>query len=99
MTKMTSKKGITKDIDLDIDAICAYEEEHPEWSLFDFLSTKMKKPRFTDLNLLVRFLGYADFKEWVADGFDFQDVAGAIQGSEYLGFTVSAIPVDANVTE
>lgn len=88
MTLMTSKKGITKDIDLDIDAICAYEEEHPEWSLFQLLE-KMKSARFTDMNLLARFLGYQDFRAWADDGYTFEDMAGAVQGSKFLGFTAS----------
>lgn len=88
MTLMTSSKGITRDIDLDIDAIVAYEEEHPEWSLFQLLE-KMKTARFSDMNLLARFLGYQDFKAWADEGYTFEDMAGAVQGSRFLGFTAS----------
>ncbi len=89
MTLMTSSKGITKDIDLDIDAICAYEETHPDWSILKLLE-KMKDARFSDMNLLARFLGYADFRAWAEDGYTFEDMAGAVQGSKFLGFTDSA---------
>lgn len=89
MTMMTSSKGITKDIDLDIDAICAYEDEHPDWSLFQLLE-RMKSARFSDMNLLARFLGYADFRAWAEDGYTFEDMAGAVQGSKFLGFTDTA---------
>ncbi len=88
MTLMTSSKGITRDIDLDIDAIVAYEEEHPEWSLFQLLE-RMKSARFTDMNLLAKFLGYQDFKAWADEGYTFEDMAGAVQGSRFLGFTAS----------
>ena len=86
MTLMTSSKGITKDIDLDIDAICAYEQTHPDRSILKLLE-KMKDARFSDMNLLARFLGYASFREWAEDGYTFEDMAGAVQGSKYLGFT------------
>ncbi len=89
MTMMTSAKGITKDIDLDVDAICAYEAEHPDWSIFQLLE-KMKSARFTDMDLLARFLGYDGFKAWAEDGYNFEDMAAAVQGSKYLGFTGTA---------
>lgn len=88
MTLMTSSKGITKDIDLDSTALCAYEAEHPGWSILDLME-RMKRVRFTDLNLMATFLGYPDYDAWVDDGFDMESMASAVQGSKYLGFTDS----------
>lgn len=86
MTMMATSAGAVKDLDLDLDFICGYETDHPDWSLFDMFE-KMKRPRFTDLDLMSRCIGYPSFREFVADGFTIEDMASVIQGSRYLGFT------------
>lgn len=88
MTLMTSRTGTVKDLDLDIDAICAYEADHPDWSLAQLMEG-MPRMRFTDLNLMATFIGYADYRAFVDDGFSMEDLAGTIEGSRYLGFTGS----------
>lgn len=88
MTVFTSSTGVERDIDLDLDAICAYEDAHPGWALMDLVQ-QMERVRFTDLNLMSRFLGFADYKDFVDNGFSFAQMAEMVQGSRYLGFTDS----------
>lgn len=87
MTVFVSSKGIERDLDLDVDKICAYEEDHPDWSLFKVFGKIADCPRFTDLNLIAGFIGYPSYKEFVADGFTFEDLAKVVQESSLLGFT------------
>lgn len=89
MTVFTSSTGIVKDLDIDIDRVCAYEEEHPEWSLFHYIQDVAKCPRFTDMNLIATFVGYPSFKAWVQDGFSFEQLAEVISKSSIMGFTDS----------
>lgn len=86
MTLMTGSAGTVKDLDLDLDFICGYEAEHPDWSLFDMFE-RMKRPRFTDLDLMARCIGFPSYREFVAEGFTFEDMATVIQRSKYIGFT------------
>lgn len=88
MTLITSSKGITKDIDLDIATICEYEEQHPDWSITD-LFKRMEHLRFTDLNLMARCLGFADYADYVEQGYSLEDMMAVVEGSKYLGFTDS----------
>lgn len=88
MTLFTSSTGVVKDLDLDVDKICAYEEQHPDWSLFNVFGKLAECPRFTDFNLLAGFIGYPDYKSFVADGFGVEDLAKIVQESSLLGFTV-----------
>lgn len=90
MTLFVSSTGIEKDLDLDVDKICAYEEQHPDWSLFKVFDKIADCPRFTDLNLVATFVGYPDYKSFVEDGFDMEDLAGVVQKSKLLGFTAGA---------
>lgn len=89
MTMFTSSRGATRDVDIDIDAVCAYEEDHPDWSLVDLLNN-MERMRFTDLNLLVSFLGFEDYKTFIEEGFSLEDLNAMLESSKYLGFTDSA---------
>lgn len=88
MTLVTLADGTEKDIDLDIDAICAYEVEHPEWSILD-LFQRMDRMRFSDLNLLSSFIGFRDYDDALEQGVDMERMADIVQGSKYLGFTGS----------
>lgn len=88
MTIFTLVDGTERDVDLDIDVICAYEAEHPDWSILD-LFQRMDRMRFTDLNLMSRFLGFADYSDALDKGFGADRMADAIQGSRYMGFTGS----------
>lgn len=88
MTEFTSSTGVVRDVELDLDAICAYEESHPGWSLMDLMDS-MKRLRFTDLDLMARFLGFAGYKAFVSDGFTMSMMADMVTGSKFLGFTDS----------
>lgn len=88
MTLVTLADGTERDIDLDIDAICAYEEEHPDWSILD-LFQRMEKMRFTDLNLMSRLLGFRDYKDALEQGVDITTMGDIVQNSKLMGFTGS----------
>lgn len=88
MTLVTLADGTERDIDLDIDAICAYEEEHPDWSILDLFS-HMERMRFTDLNLMSRLLGFRDYKDALEQGVDITTMGDIVQNSKLMGFTGS----------
>lgn len=88
MTVVTLADGTQRDIDLDIDAICAYEEEHPDWSILDLFS-HMERMRFTDLNLMSRLLGFRDYKDALEQGVDIATMGDIVQNSKLMGFTGS----------
>lgn len=88
MTVVALADGTERDIDLDIDAICAYEEEHPDWSILDLFS-RMEKMRFTDLNLMSKFLGFRDYKDAIEQGVDITTMGDIVQSSRLMGFTGS----------
>ncbi len=88
MTLVTLADGTERDIDLDIDAICAYEEEHPDWSILD-LFQRMEKMRFTDLNLMSMLLGFRDYKDALEQGVDITTMGDIVQNSKLMGFTGS----------
>lgn len=88
MTILTSSTGVSRDVDLDIDRICEYEESHPGWTIAD-LSDQLDRLSFTAYNLMAQFLGFKDYKDWIDEGFTMEQMGEAIQGSKYLGFTAS----------
>ncbi len=88
MTVVTSSLGVERDVELDFDRICAYEKEHPDWSILDLIA-KIDRLRFTDLDLLVGFLGFPDYRTFVDEGFDIDDIGDLLSKSRYLGFTDS----------
>lgn len=88
MTVFVSSTGVEKDVEFDFDAVCEYEETHPDWSLVA-LATKIKLLRFTDLNLMSRFLGFSGYKEFIGMGFTLNDMGEMISASKYMGFTTS----------
>ena len=88
MTLVTLADGTERDIDLDIDAICAYEVEHPDWSILD-LFQRMEKMRFTDLNLMSMLLGFRDYKDALEQGVDITTMGDIVQNSKLMGFTGS----------
>ena len=88
MTLVTLADGTERDIDLDIDAICAYEAEHPDWSILD-LFQRMEKMRFTDLNLMSMLLGFRDYKDALEQGVDITTMGDIVQNSKLMGFTGS----------
>lgn len=89
MTVVTLADGTERDIDLDIDAICAYEEEHPDWSILDLFNSLDTKLRFTDLNLMARFLGFSGFSELFNLGISGDKMFDIVRSSKYMGFTDS----------
>lgn len=86
MTVITSSVGETRDIDLDLDRIIAYELEHPDWSILDMLQG-MDKMRFSDYDAMARFVGFDWFKDFASQGFTVKDLGTIFEGSRYLGFT------------
>ncbi len=85
MTLVTLADGTERDIDLDNDAICAYEAEHPDWSILDLIE-RMERMRFTDLNLMASFLGFRDFDDAIEQGVDMERMADLVRESKYMGF-------------
>lgn len=88
MTIYTTSAGVEKDVDLNLDKVKAYEDEHPEWSLLDLIDS-LKRFRVTDMDLMARFLGFDSFDAFIADGFTVSDMADMVSSSKYLGFTDS----------
>lgn len=86
MTVLTSSTGETRDVEVDLDAVMAYEAAHPEWSLSALLEG-LDVLRFTQLDLLARFFGFGSYKEFIDEGYTMKDLADAVTGSKYLGFT------------
>lgn len=86
MTVITSSVGESRDVELDIDRIIAYELDHPDWSITDMLSNTSQM-RFSDLDLLARFVGFEGVKDLISQGFSYKDLSEVFVGSKYLGFT------------
>ena len=90
--KMESSKGIQAEIHLDFDKVCAYEKEHPDWSLLKELKDFGDTLRFTTLDLLASFVYEGGWKAWVRDGFTMDNLAEALtNGLEELGFYSEAV--------
>lgn len=95
MTSFTSSLGVTRDVELDLDAIIDYEASHPDWTLKDVMDG-ITKLRFSDMNLMARFLGFASVKECMDLGFTLQDMSEMMLSSRYLGFTDSTPETEAD---
>ena len=87
MTVFTSRTGVVRDIDLDLDVVCEYEAKDPNWSIFP-LFQKMSTGviRFTDMNIVARCLGYPSFAALADEGFDIKTMSEAITSSRFVGF-------------
>lgn len=92
MTVFVSSKGIEKDLDLDIDRVCQYEQEHPDWGLVKFMVKYEANPRLTDMALLTYFMGFDSFQQFIDEGFSFTDLTEACQKASILGFMTSGVP-------
>lgn len=89
MVHIESSTGIEADVTLDFDKVCAYEREHPDWSIITELSGFGGNIRLTSLDLLTSFIYEGGWKAWVRDGFTIQDLTLAItEGLKELGFTL-----------
>lgn len=86
MTLMVSSNGTTRDIDLNLDFVMAYEEEHPGWSVFNVLEAQDNGVRYTDLDLVARCIGFEGIRDLVDQGFTVDDLMTAIKESKYVGF-------------
>lgn len=85
---METIEGKTVEVTLDFDKVCAYEKEHPDWSIIDEMRSFEGCIRFTSLDLLTSFLYEGGWKAWRRDGFNAEDLAKALaEGLEELGFT------------
>lgn len=96
MTEFTSSTGVVRDVELDLDAICAYEESHPGWSLPGLAEQMQAHVRFSDYNLLAKLLGFAGLDDVIAQGFSLEDMADMVLGSKYWGFMGSEPAEDAD---
>ena len=67
------KDGIEHLFRIDIDAVAAYEEAHPDWSIMDDIGSA-DRVRVSALDRLAGFLGYR-YADFVALGFTLQDLA------------------------
>ncbi len=91
MTLFVSSKGIERDLDIDVDKVCAYEDQHPEWNLVDLILRLHSKPRFTDMALLAYFLGFDSLKDYIEEGFCLKDLLEAAEKASVLGFMISGM--------
>ena len=91
MTVFTSRTGVVRDLDLDLDVVCEYEAKDQNWSVF-LLFKKISEGliRFTDLNILARCIGYPDFAAFADEGFDIQVLSEAVTSSRFVGFMDSS---------
>ncbi len=87
MTAYTSKFGVTKDLDLDLDRVMEYEAQHPGWSLFNLMESQAEALRYTDLDLVAKCLGFEGIKAFFAEGFSGADLMSAVRNSQYVGFS------------
>jgi len=87
MTVFTSRTGVVRDLDLDLDVVCEYEAKDPNWSVFSlFKKISEGLIRFTDLNILARCIGYADFAAFADEGFDIKTLSETVTSSRFVGF-------------
>ncbi len=88
MVQITSSKGIEADVSLDFDKVCAYEAEHPDWSIIKEMKDFGQTMRFTTLDLLASFFYEGGWKAWTRDGFGIKDLTTVItEGLKELGFS------------
>ena len=91
MTVFTSRTGVVRDLDLDLDVVCEYEAKDANWSVFSlFKKISEGLIRFTDLNILARCIGYQDFAAFADEGFDIQVLSEAVTSSRFVGFMDSS---------
>lgn len=86
--QLVAPDGTTTDAEIDIGRVLAYEAEHPDWSLMDLLKG-MDRLRFTDMDLLARFVGFEGLQEFVNLGYSIKDLANVYEQSSLLGFMAS----------
>ncbi len=85
--KIESRTGVKADVSLDFDKVCAYEKEHPDWSIIQEIKQLGDSQRFTSLDLLTSFVYEGGWKAWVRDGFTVIDLTKALEGGlQELGF-------------
>lgn len=92
MTVFVSSKGIERDLDLDLDAICAYEDDHPDWNIAKMMMAMDNGFRMTDMKVLASFFGISDLKAFLQEGFSLKVLMEAVQKSSIMGFTDSSSP-------
>ena len=90
MTEFTSlETGVTRDVELDPDAVMDYERSHPGQTLKHVMDGVLEL-RFCDMDTIARFLGFDGLKDFMACGFDLEDMAEMVAQSRLMGFTNSA---------
>jgi len=75
-------------VTLDFDRVCAYEAEHPDWSIILEMRRFGKTLRFSALDLLASFCHEGGWKGWLEDGFTLSDLTNVLnEGLAELGFS------------
>lgn len=86
MTVITSSVGESRDVELDINKVIAYEQNHPDWSILA-MAGGMDNMRFSEYDLMCKFMGFEGFEDLVSQGFSPADVGEVLKRSKFLGFT------------
>jgi len=86
VTLITLADATERDIDLDLDFVMNYEQEHPGWSVFNVLEAQDNGVRYTDLDLVARCIGFKGIKDLVDQGYTVDDLMTVIKESKYVGF-------------
>lgn len=89
MVKVTSKKGVEKDLCLDFDAIVEMELKDPKYSFMKEMENIGDDMRLATIDRLTRLIyDGKGWKEFVKDGFTLQDLTKVLRESmAELGFT------------
>lgn len=87
---LTNGRGETYRFGISIDAVVAYEESHPEWSLMDDIDGMGSRLRLSTIDRLCRFIGYS-YTDFVNLGFGIEDLGEIYARSmqDDLGFPKS----------
>lgn len=72
---------------MNLDKIIEMENENPEFTLFDLISTMSEKVRFTQIEKICNLLGWT-YKDMLAEGYTYDDLANIVaECVDELGFT------------
>ena len=88
--RFETKEG-EQEFTLDFDKVCAYESEHPDWSLILEMRKFGKTLRFSTLDLLASFCHEGGWKAWTSKGLTIGDLTKVLnEGLNELGFSSEA---------
>lgn len=91
----TEKNGNSYDFKLDVPAIMDMEAKDPKFSILNIMSDFADCPRFTDLNILAKSIGW-DYTEFIAAGFNIKDLLEIVsECMKEIGFFIDSEPEPA----